>query len=426
VNLLEELLERDLNQERRRLGDSFYDKCRTAVQHWSMDLAVITGSNAIHELVQSTGMDALNCITSCEGHGGVSYRTAVMPPMPTFEQMDELAVVHPEVAVHTIRESLEALVVLKDQAERERSHIRAQQLALEQIRASTIQVHAHDPRQDDMADAVSYAMNSIFQGTGIMRVNWSEPGDPQRWPDGLPVGDAGVSEQVAADAHAQHNAIAGGLITNITAATRIDQDPVADEDVDEAQQRRSSWLADWVSRVAELSPLEIFGRRTLDQQRELLDHSRDVYRMERTMFARPGLPQHITSAPILGPVTNCPCTSCDAARQQGLSDRPRPQNPSMSPREAKLLELMSSNTPPTWRELRRLAEDGLHPASIMAICRRHHMEYLEPTAQLRQESDDQVDDELELEGEDLGVDTDDMLGMGEAETWFREHTEESP
>ena len=71
---------------------------------------------------------------------------------------------------------------------------------------------------------------------------------------------------------------------------------------------------------------------------------------------------------------------------------------------------------PTWRELRDLAEGGVGPWVIAAIMREHGIEGpFEPTAQLRAEDD---------EGDDLGTETDAMLGMGEAEGWFRERRDD--
>jgi len=77
---------------------------------------------------------------------------------------------------------------------------------------------------------------------------------------------------------------------------------------------------------------------------------------------------------------------------------------------------------PTWRELRDLAEEGAPPGVIAAICNYFDLPVdstltgaFETAAPLREEYDE----------EELGVDTDGDLGMGEAETWFREHQEAS-
>ena len=72
---------------------------------------------------------------------------------------------------------------------------------------------------------------------------------------------------------------------------------------------------------------------------------------------------------------------------------------------------------PTWVELRQLVEFGAHPLDILVLMERFGIEgSFEPTAQLR------ADDE----GDDLGAETDAMLGMGEAEEWFREKMEGEP
>ena len=83
-------------------------------------------------------------------------------------------------------------------------------------------------------------------------------------------------------------------------------------------------------------------------------------------------------------------------------------------------EISGRPTAPSWLELRRLAELGEPPWRISYLLSLHDMDpsgAFEPTAQLR------TDDE----GDDLGADTDEMLGMGEAESWFREkvNTEET-
>ena len=68
--------------------------------------------------------------------------------------------------------------------------------------------------------------------------------------------------------------------------------------------------------------------------------------------------------------------------------------------------------PPTWMELRRLAELDAHPQALVFLAHKFGIDIsgsFEPTAQLR------ADDE----GDDLGAETDAMM-MGEAESWFRE------
>lgn len=67
--------------------------------------------------------------------------------------------------------------------------------------------------------------------------------------------------------------------------------------------------------------------------------------------------------------------------------------------------------PPTWVELRRLAEFGTHLDGVRYLMVRHGMDpTFEPTAPLRDADDTDT----------LGAETDAMLGMGEAEEWFRE------
>ena len=77
------------------------------------------------------------------------------------------------------------------------------------------------------------------------------------------------------------------------------------------------------------------------------------------------------------------------------------------------LNSRSLDNPPTWMELRRMAELDAHPHALVFLAHKFGIDIssgFEPTAQLR------ADDE----GDDLGAETDAMLGMGEAESWFRE------
>ncbi len=83
------------------------------------------------------------------------------------------------------------------------------------------------------------------------------------------------------------------------------------------------------------------------------------------------------------------------------------------------------DNPPTWIELRRLAELDAHPHALMYLAHKFGIDIssgFEPSAQLRADGELISDDE----GDDLGAETDATL-MGEAESWFRERagTEES-
>lgn len=82
----------------------------------------------------------------------------------------------------------------------------------------------------------------------------------------------------------------------------------------------------------------------------------------------------------------------------------------------------SADSPPTFRQLRALIEDGDHSSEVIAaLMRRCEMatdstvsgDYA-PSIPLRAEDD---------EGDDLGAAYDDKLGMGEAEEWFRKQGE---
>lgn len=89
----------------------------------------------------------------------------------------------------------------------------------------------------------------------------------------------------------------------------------------------------------------------------------------------------------------------------------------------------SEENPPSYERLRELIQDsGLSRDAILVLmvhCNMPHDSTLtgnyEPSTPLRDGSTVE-----EYEGEDLGVESDSLLGMGEAESWFREHREETP
>jgi hypothetical protein len=85
----------------------------------------------------------------------------------------------------------------------------------------------------------------------------------------------------------------------------------------------------------------------------------------------------------------------------------------------------SVENPPPWRVLRELIEArDLAPVVVRLILSRFGMPddttmtgRFEPSTQLREEH---TDEEL---ADTMGSDTDDGIGMGEAELWFREQRE---
>jgi hypothetical protein len=397
---------------------TYYDDLIRWVHSWKGQvLRLRLDADSINR-VERCFVDAIDVVNGCRLHGSRSYQEAHFPPMPRFDQQEETAVIQPQVITHSIEDMMAGL-----------RRMQAELLTAYANSLPPIRLTAHDHRNDDLADAVSYAMNGIFQSTAVAQIRWSEPGDPERWPEGLPDGDQAPASR--------------------DEAAQLDYTRVCNQRLEEArlwsaaEERAQRWergahalgrVLDGVEQPATQSILQramenvrgileggiidpagglgatiggmlgVFGRRTPEQQ-AALEQERAAYGGGDMASIQSNLEQ-LSRAELL--------------QWRGL-------DPARYPRAAKIAKIMASSTPPTWLELRRLAEDGEHPAVIMSICRTHGMEYLEPTGQLRQENDDQADDQVvdaednyEIDEEELGVETDEMLGMGDAETWIRE------
>ena len=364
---------------------SYYDDLHLWVEEWyGVATQLRLDADAIHQC-EGFRRDAHKVITKCEQHRTMQYQEAVFAPMPSFDQQGEdVTVEPPQVVTHSIQDMQVGLTgTLRD-------------LRFTFPQRPPIRVNPRegerDQRHDDLADALSYYMNNVL--SPVMRA--AQPAGPEHWLSQA-FRDAGANEQAA---EGGSGFPFRGRLGDLFAEYRSAEEEERRENEDAQRYVGARGFAGFMDRLSRMGLPAIFGRRGAEEQA--------LYGNPRSERAR--------------------LVSAQLERQRNSEGLEM-----MRQREQRIRELCNRETAPTWVELRKLAEDDFHPIDIQSVMQTHDMEgTFEPTSQLRAENDGEAGPELEEELVDdqedtdtMGSDTDECLGVGDAEAWFRERREEA-